>query len=85
MSSEEDNSEDSPGNNTRRRTRGKAQSADVEVVDGPWRQQLNTSEAGFKTTGDGFVVVYTDGACSQNGRVGAKAGVGVWFNHNNPL
>ena len=34
---------------------------------------------------DGFVVVYTDGACENNGRKGAKAGIGVWFGENNPL
>jgi len=25
------------------------------------------------------IIVYTDGACTQNGRVGAKAGAGVYF------
>lgn len=39
----------------------------------------------FITDDEGMVVVYTDGACSKNGRMGAKAGVGVWFNHNHPL
>lgn len=34
---------------------------------------------------DGFVVVYTDGACENNGRKGAKAGIGVWFGEANPL
>ncbi|KAB0801286.1 hypothetical protein PPYR_05640 [Photinus pyralis] len=32
-----------------------------------------------------FVVVYTDGACENNGRANAKAGIGVWFGHNHPL
>lgn len=32
-----------------------------------------------------FVVVYTDGACENNGFKGAKAGVGVWFGDDHPL
>ncbi|XP_069686371.1 uncharacterized protein [Periplaneta americana] len=40
---------------------------------------------GFTVDKDGYVEVYTDGACEQNGRVGAKAGIGVWFGDNHPL
>ncbi|KDQ50240.1 hypothetical protein JAAARDRAFT_588769 [Jaapia argillacea MUCL 33604] len=29
-------------------------------------------------------VVYTDGACSNNGKVGAVAGIGVWWGHDHP-
>ena len=29
--------------------------------------------------------VYTDGACSNNGRPNAKAGYGIYFGENNPL
>ena len=36
---------------------------------------------GFVVDADGLVQVFTDGACSGNGYKGAKAGVGVWFNH----
>lgn len=32
-----------------------------------------------------YVVVYTDGACLNNGKPNAKAGIGVWFGDNNPL
>ena len=31
------------------------------------------------------VVVYTDGACRNNGYRGATAGIGVWFGDNHPL
>lgn len=31
------------------------------------------------------VIVYTDGACSNNGYDGASAGAGVWFGNGNPL
>lgn len=34
---------------------------------------------------DGYVVVYTDGACTNNGYKGAKAGVGIWFGPDHPL
>lgn len=29
-----------------------------------------------------YLVVYTDGACENNGFNGAKAGIGVWFGEN---
>ena len=32
----------------------------------------------------GHVVVYTDGACSNNGYANAKAGIGVWWGENDP-
>lgn len=31
------------------------------------------------------VVVYTDGCCSANGKVGARAGIGVYWGLNHPL
>jgi ribonuclease HI len=39
----------------------------------------------FETDANGYVHVYTDGACENNGRVGARAGIGVWFADNHPL
>lgn len=32
----------------------------------------------------GATVVYTDGACSNNGKHGARAGVGVWYGPSDP-
>lgn len=37
------------------------------------------------TKEDDYVVVFTDGACENNGRANAKAGIGVWFGNNHPL
>lgn len=34
---------------------------------------------------NGYVVVYTDGACENNGKANAKAGIGVWFSDGHPL
>ncbi|KAH0948776.1 hypothetical protein HN011_005034 [Eciton burchellii] len=34
---------------------------------------------------DGYVNVFTDGACSSNGYENARAGIGVWFQDNHPL
>lgn len=31
---------------------------------------------------EGYVIVHTDGACSANGRSGARAGIGVWWSDN---
>jgi ribonuclease HI len=37
----------------------------------------------FESAGEaGCDVVYSDGACKGNGRVGSVAGVGVWWGHN---
>jgi len=34
---------------------------------------------------DGFADVYTDGACPNNGKPNARAGVGVWWGHGNNM
>ncbi|KAI6012577.1 ribonuclease H-like domain-containing protein [Pisolithus orientalis] len=34
--------------------------------------------------GKEFDVVYCDGACKGNGATGSKAGIGVWWGHNDP-
>ncbi|KAI5703677.1 hypothetical protein M8J75_014854 [Diaphorina citri] len=39
----------------------------------------------FTMDPDNHVVVFTDGACPRNGKVGASAGYGVYFGENNPL
>lgn len=39
----------------------------------------------FNKDENGFVIVYTDGACERNGQKNAKAGLGVWFGPNHPL
>ena len=39
----------------------------------------------FHVSDEGYVQVYTDGACENNGKKGAKAGVGVWFAEGHAL
>lgn len=39
----------------------------------------------FNKDKNGYVEVYTDGACSNNGRKNPQAGIGVWFGTNHPL
>lgn len=39
----------------------------------------------FATDSEGYLIVYTDGACQFNGKHGAKAGVGVYFGRDHPL
>lgn len=36
----------------------------------------------FKVDRNGYVVVYTDGACPGNGQPDAQGGIGVWFGPN---
>ena len=45
----------------------------------PIEQAKNKNDMGLNVGEDGFVHVYTDGACTQNGQKGAKAGYGVWW------
>jgi hypothetical protein len=39
----------------------------------------------FNRDAQGYIIVYTDGACKENGRKGAEAGIGVWFGDNHEL
>lgn len=39
----------------------------------------------FDTDQLGYVQVYTDGSCVNNGKRGAKAGLGVYFGEDHPL
>ncbi|KYN39010.1 Ribonuclease H1 [Trachymyrmex septentrionalis] len=49
-------------------------------------QCLNQDDkADFIVDEDGYVNVFTDGACSSNGYKNARAGIGVWFQDNHPL
>jgi len=36
---------------------------------------------GFNVDNDGYIEVYTDGACTNNGKVNAKAGIGVFWSN----
>lgn len=49
------------------------------------RSRCSKGPGGFLVDDDGYVNVYTDGACSSNGFRGARAGIGVWFGDNHPL
>lgn len=42
-------------------------------------------EYNFPEDSDGFVHVYTDGSCENNGNANAIAGYGVYFDENHPL
>ena len=32
-----------------------------------------------------YIIIYTDGACSKNGQVGAECGIGIHFSEKNPI
>ena len=42
-------------------------------------EKLCNNTKGFIVDSDGYVVVYTDGACFNNGKPDAQAGISVWF------
>lgn len=72
-----------------------ANDSEVEVVPVPPKKipkiELHSDEEvdgfdyDFKVDDNGHVVVYTDGACENNGKRNAKAGIGVWFGDSHPL
>lgn len=39
----------------------------------------------FQIDSEGFVIVYTDGSCINNGGANAVAGFGVYFSDDHPL
>jgi len=39
----------------------------------------------LEVNGEGFTEVHTDGACPDNGKDNARAGVGVWWGHGHKL
>lgn len=45
----------------------------------------NKTNNRFEVDSEGYVQVYTDGACSANGRNGAKAGLGVYWGDGHTL
>ncbi|KAJ8733868.1 hypothetical protein PYW07_014419 [Mythimna separata] len=56
------------------------------LIEPPQSKRRKTSGgAEFDVDNDGFVQVYTDGACSANGKTGARAGLGVYWADGHPL
>lgn len=39
----------------------------------------------YEVTRDGYVKIYTDGSCLNNGQYNATAGIGVWFGDDSTL
>lgn len=48
-------------------------------------EATTTHENGLHRDDEGYVHVYTDGSCENNGRSGARAGYGIWWADNHPL
>lgn len=55
------------------------------LIDPPQNKRKKTSDGEFEMDNDGYVQVYTDGACSANGKTGARAGLGVYWGDGHPL
>nr|XP_053634771.1 ribonuclease H1-like isoform X1 [Cherax quadricarinatus] len=73
-------------NSGKRKHDNSIQESDEKTV-----KKMNTGDCSgyhktkFSFDSNGFLVVYTDGACNKNGRKGATAGIGVYFGPNHPL
>ncbi|XP_022919062.2 ribonuclease HI [Onthophagus taurus] len=57
---------------------------DVLDTQPPKRFKQSPTQSDFTYNSD-HIVVYTDGACENNGKKKAKAGIGVWFGNNHAL
>ncbi|KAL4098595.1 hypothetical protein QTP88_023168 [Uroleucon formosanum] len=62
-------------------------SSNIDAIDGSdlLPSELESAKKSFTFNEKNEVVVYTDGACSNNGYKGASAGAGVWFGNHHPL
>ncbi|XP_060863606.1 uncharacterized protein LOC132940171 isoform X1 [Metopolophium dirhodum] len=62
-------------------------SSNIDAIDGTdlLPSELESAKKSFTFNEKNEVVVYTDGACSNNGYKGASAGAGVWFGNHHPL
>lgn len=56
----------------------------TEDAEEPAAKKVKKTAAAPKKGTKGFLQVYTDGSSRGNGRVGAIAGVGVWFGDDDP-
>ncbi|XP_056620367.1 ribonuclease H1 isoform X2 [Triplophysa dalaica] len=56
----------------------------VKLIEPPQPAASAVSSDGFTYMGDA-VVVYTDGCCSANGKIGARAGIGVYWGRDHSL
>lgn len=55
------------------------------LIEPPQPKRAKKSHNEFEKDDEGFVQVYTDGACSANGRVGARAGIGIYWGDEHSL
>lgn len=58
---------------------------DIAVAPASKKGQKTRKEVELPKDVDGYVVVYTDGSCLNNGKPNAAAGIGVWFDDGHPL
>ncbi|CAG7831859.1 unnamed protein product, partial [Allacma fusca] len=86
--------ESSSGNASKRRSKQDSKEKDDEETPTKKRKLSDSAdetpkpevnEEGFMVDSLGYVIVFTDGACSHNGRNGSKAGIGVWFGDQHDL
>lgn len=64
---------------------GKGSGRQTIMIEPPQPKKPRSNDNGFHEDGDGYVQVYTDGACLSNGRHGARAGIGVYWGDGHSL
>ncbi|XP_048005541.1 ribonuclease H1-like [Leguminivora glycinivorella] len=63
-----------------------AQAKKTILIEPPQPKKYKHAETiEFEIDDEGYVQVYTDGACSANGKQGARAGLGVFWSDSHPL
>ncbi|XP_043466345.1 ribonuclease H1-like [Leptopilina heterotoma] len=68
----------------RKKLSNKTKPLDVKIEDLVDVNEENDKK-GLRIDKDGYVHVYTDGACKANGKPNAQAEIGIWFNQEHPL
>lgn len=63
----------------------KAKRLKVAVIDGDIHKVKVYKDHTFFVDESGYVIVYTDGSCTNNGKAQAKAGLGVYFGEEHAL
>ena len=82
--------ENRSGTAANKRTKEEAKFIGAGIMSGEAKFTISQENGGttgqaFMVTADGFTEVYTDGACPNNGKSEAKAGVGVWWGDGHSL
>lgn len=77
--------EDSSNGSGAKSSEKRKHSDDEDEDEGSDKKKLATDDNNFTTDGEGYLIVYSDGACHFNGKHGQQGGIGVYFGPDHPV